>query len=172
MDRRVDLLIALLVIAAGVFVIVMAQGIRSIGPVVDPLGPKAIPNVVGTLMVLGGAGIAISRVRRWRREPGHLVENEGEPDERGVPASSAQAALMMALTFGYVVVMPYLGYPIVTLLFIAGALRVMRVRSWAAIVLTAVIYTVVTYLVFARVVNVNFPLGPLADALRSLGLAR
>lgn len=172
MDRRVDLLIALLVVAAGVFVIVVAQGIRSIGPVVDPLGPKAIPNVVGALMILGGGGIAVSRLRRWRQEPGHLVDNEGEPDERGVPASSRQAALIMALSFGYVAALPYLGYIIASLVFVGGALRVMRVRSWAAIVLTAAIYTVVTYLVFARVVNVNFPLGPLADVLRSLGLAR
>jgi putative tricarboxylic transport membrane protein len=172
MDRRVDLLIAVIWAAAGVFILVVAQGIKSIGPVVDPLGPKAIPDVVGIGLLVGGALLAVRRVRAWDTGTGNLVESDGEPDEPNIPASAPQAFALMALTFGWVIAMPYLGYVIVTLLFVILGLRITRLRSWPLAITIAVAYTAITYLVFARVVNVNFPLGPVTELFRSLNLAR
>ena len=114
MDKRMDLLIASIVAVFGVLVIVIAQGIRRIGPVVDPVGPQAVPVIVGVCLILGGGSVAVARIRRWNLVAGPLVEPEGEPDEAGVPASALQAGAIMALSFGWILALPILGYVIVT----------------------------------------------------------
>jgi len=45
-------------------------------------------------------------------------------------------------------------------------------RSGSAVILTALAYTAVTYIVFAHYLAVDLPLGPLTGAFRSVGLAR
>jgi hypothetical protein len=64
------------------------------------------------------------------------------------------------------------GYIIATPLYVVVGLKAMRLRSWPTVLLTAAIYTLVTYVVFAVYMRVNLPVGPLTDLFRSVGLAR
>ena len=172
MDRRVDLAIAVSTALFGVLVLVVAQSIKPFGPVVDPLGPSTFPRILGTVLALSGAAIAIQRLRHWRAEPGHMVRNDGEPDEPTVPASATRAFVVMGLSVAYVLTMSMVGYVIGTPLYIGLALRTMGVRSPLALTLLAVGYTAITYLIFSQVVHVRLPLGPLQELFRGLGLAR
>jgi hypothetical protein len=172
MDRRADLAIALIVIAFGAFVLYTAQHIRPTGPVVDPIGPRGFPYMIGFFFLLGGAAIAYSRLRSWRRESGTVIPNEGEPDEPDVPASAAQAWTIMGASVLYAFAFTTAGYLIATPLYVAIGLRAMRLKSWPKVLLTAFVYTLATYVVFAIYMRVNLPVGPLTDLFRSIGVAR
>lgn len=172
MDRRIDLAIGLLVIAFGAFVLVTASHIRPTGPVVDPIGPRGFPYMVGIFFLVGGCFGVAKRLSTWRSDAGPLVESDGEPDEAGVPASATQAWSIMAASVLYVITLPIAGYIIGTPLYVAFALNRMQVKSWPTIAATALVYTVLTYILFAHYMGVNLPVGPLTDAFRALKLIR
>lgn len=172
MDRRIDLAIGIAVALAGLGVIFVANGIRPTGPVVDAIGPRAFPYMIGIFFLIGGSWTVLNRLRGWKNESGNIVESEGEPDEPGVPASALQSFAVIVASILYVLAMPRLGYPIATPFFVIAALKAMRVRSWLTIVAIAVVYTAVTYVIFAHYLRVDLPLGPLASSFHSLGLSR
>jgi hypothetical protein len=68
--------------------------------------------------------------------------------------------------------LPRLGYPITTPLFVIAALKAMRMQSWVTILVLAIVYTAVTYVVFAHYLRVDLPLGPLTSTFHQLGLSR
>lgn len=172
MDRRIDLIIGILVIALGAAVLYVAQGIRPTGPVVDAIGPRAFPYMIGIFFLLGGSRIVYVRLRQWRTETGNLVAEEGESDEPGVPASAPQAFAVMAAAVIYALTLSTVGYAIGTPAFVIVTLKALRMKSWPAVIATALAYTAVTYVVFAHYLAVDLPLGPLTGAFRSIGLTR
>jgi putative tricarboxylic transport membrane protein len=171
MDRRIDLAIAILVVALGVAVIVIAGDIRPTGPVVDPIGPRALPYIIGFFLLIGGLRIISIRLRSWRRERGHLVATDGEPDEPGIPSSALQAFTIMGASVLYALTLSTVGYVVGTPLYVIAGLRAMRMKSWTAIIITAVVYTAFTYILFAHYMRVDLPLGVMAGPMRSLGIA-
>jgi putative tricarboxylic transport membrane protein len=172
MDRRIDLAIGIAVILAGLGVLYVGHGIRPTGPVVDAIGPRAFPYMIGVFFIVGGTWTVISRLRKWKTETGNIVETDGEPDESDVPASALQAFTVIGASILYVAAMPRLGYPITTPLFVVAALKAMRMQSWLTIAVLALVYTAVTYIVFAHYLRVDLPLGPLATTFHQLGLSR
>jgi putative tricarboxylic transport membrane protein len=171
-DRRIDLIIGILVIALGAAVLYVAQGIRPTGPVVDAIGPRAFPYMIGIFFLLGGSRIVYVRLRQWRTEAGNLLAEEGEPDEPGVPASAPQAFTVMAAAVIYAFTLSTVGYAVGTPAFVIVTLKALRMKSWPAVIATALAYTAVTYVVFAHYLSVDLPLGPLTSAFRSIGLTR
>jgi putative tricarboxylic transport membrane protein len=172
MDRRIDLAIGIAVILAGLGVLYVGHGIRPTGPVVDAIGPRAFPYMIGVFFIVGGTWTVISRLRKWKTETGNIVETDGEPDESDVPASALQAFTVIGASILYVAAMPRLGYPITTPLFVITALKAMRMQSWLTVAVLALVYTAVTYIVFAHYLRVDLPLGPLATTFHQLGLSR
>ncbi len=172
MDRRVDLFIGILVVLFGVFVLYTASHIRPTGPVVDPIGPRGFPYMIGILFLVGGCFVVYSRLRTWRSDAGNMVETDGEPDESDVPASAGQAWTIMAASVAYALILNPAGYVIATPVYVVIALKAMRMKSWATVLSVAIIYTIVTYVLFAHFMGVNLPVGPLTHLFRSLGLAR
>jgi putative tricarboxylic transport membrane protein len=172
MDRRIDLAIGIAVILAGLGVLYVARGIRPTGPVVDAIGPRAFPYMIGLFFLVGGTWTVINRLRLWKGERGDIVETDGEPDEPDVPASALQAFTVIGVSILYVAAMPRLGYPITTPLFVIAALKAMRMQSWLTILVLALVYTAVTYIVFAHYLRVDLPLGPLASTFHQFGLSR
>jgi putative tricarboxylic transport membrane protein len=171
MDRRIDLAIALLVVVLGLAVIIGAQDIRRTGPVVDPIGPRAMPYIVGMLFILGGLRVVSIRLGSWRRDSGHLVATDGEPDEPGVPASARQAFTVIAASVVYALSLSSVGYIVATPLYVVVGLKAMRVKSWWSTCAAALVYTTLTYVLFAHYMRVDLPLGILTGPMRSLGLA-
>jgi hypothetical protein len=172
MDRRIDVALALGVTALGIFIIVFAQSIGR-SPVPDPIGPRGIPTGLGTAFVLGGIALVARRVVRWRRE-GTYVEHEGSQDDVGVPPGSARRALTIWLAAAmYVVLLPVVGYLIATPLFVAATLRLLQFKRRPllrvpAIVAYPILYTVISYAVFATLLGIRLPVGPLRDVFLTL----
>jgi len=172
MDRRIDVGLALAVTALGIFIIVAAQFIGR-SPVPDPIGPRGIPTGLGVAFALGGGGLVARRLVRWRREGTH-VEPEGAQDDVGVPPGSARRALAIWLAAAlYVLLMPVLGYLIGTPLFIGTTLRLLQfnrspVLGVPAIVAFPVLFTAISYAVFASLLGIRLPLGLLRDVFATL----
>lgn len=171
-DRRIDLAIGFAVVVFAVAILVFTGHIRPTGPVVDPIGPRGFPYLLGAVMLAAGVANITGQVRRWSRSGPDLVPTDGEPDEPEVPASGLQAFALMAATFAYVAILTQIGYVIATPAYVAAALLLMRLRSKTTIVLTAIGYTLVTFVIFAVAMRVRLPLGPIADLLRSTGYVR
>ncbi len=171
MDRRIDIVVAAAFALLGVFMIWQASLIRD-GMMRDPIGPKAAFYLCGAVLAVGGVIVIAGHLRRWARQAGHAVNNEGVADEADYPASAVRAWGLVAVVTLYVALFNPLGFLIATPVFIVAALAVMGKRNWPGMVLVAVVYTVVTYLVFAQALGVRIPVGPLTDMFRSMGWVR
>ena len=164
MDRRKDLAVALAIAALGAAIVILAFDI-SVGRIRDPLGTRAMPIIVGSLILVGGAALAARRLLRWRQEP-TMVTTEGKADEQpSLPASTWRAMVVWGLCFGYVVLLPSAGFLLLTPPLIAAGLWVLRLREPVKLVLISVVPVAALFWLLSIVLNVRLPLGPLAPYL-------
>jgi putative tricarboxylic transport membrane protein len=168
MDRRIDIAVAAAFAALGVFMIWQASLIRD-GMMRDPIGPKAAFYVCGAILALGGLAVIVGHLRRWSQQRHHLVRHEGTADEMEYPASALRAWGLVAVVVAFAALFKPLGFLIATPAFILCALAVMGKRNWGVMVIIAVVFSVVTYVIFAQVLGVRMPVGPLTSLFRSLG---
>ena len=169
MDTRIDLAVAALVAAFGFAVVAIALTIPD-GLYRDAVGPRRVPIGVGILILLCGSVAAIRRARRMAATRGWRAEQDGTEDEPGHPASLVRALVVMALTAAYAASFQPIGYLISTPLYIAAALWAMRERRALKVATIAVVWTAVTYVLFAQVLGVRMPVGPLRTLFREWGL--
>jgi putative tricarboxylic transport membrane protein len=169
MDRRIDVAVAAAFMALGLLIIFEASGIKQ-GMVRDPIGPRAAFYVTGGILAIGGLILVVRRLATWHLTAVNLVENEGTPDEEGHPASAGRAFKLIGAALLYGMTFNPLGYLIATPLFIAVALAVLGQRRPLSIMVIAVLFTAVTYGIFAHALGVRIPVGPLTGPFRELGL--
>lgn len=89
-----------------------------------------------------------------------------------MPASAARAWTIMGASVLYILLLEPLGYIITTPLYVVLALKTMRMKAWSGPILTAIIYTAVTYIVFAIYMRVNLPVGPFTELFRAYHIGR
>lgn len=169
MDRRSDLAFAAVVAAYGAFLFYLTSRMDP-GVTFDAVGKQGLAYFTGTFIFVLGSIVVVKRMRTWREEPSNTVYNEGTEDEEGHEASAVRALSVIGLTFGYIAAFMVLGYLISTPIFLVLALLALRVRSIPILVLTPIVYTTVTFWVFAAYLRVRLPLGPIEPLLRDLGL--
>lgn len=169
MDRRSDLAFAAAVAAYGAFLFYLTSQMDP-GVTFDAVGKQGLAYFTGAFMFVLGAIVVVKRVRTWREEPSNIVYNEGSEDEEGYAASGVRALSVIGLTFAYIAAFTVLGYMISTPIFLVVGLLALRVRSMPILVLTPIVYTIVTFWVFAAFLRVRLPLGPLGPLLRDLGV--
>lgn len=168
MDSRRDLLMALSVVALGIFVMAIAQTIHA-GIYRDAVGPRAFPLAIGVLFIVNGGIVAVQRLRNMNAGRGYLVAAEGTEDEAEYPASAMRAAFVIVLTFAYAAAFQPLGYLLATPLYVVAALAAMSERRWLVSVGIAVVWTIATYVIFAQGLAVRMPVGPLRSVFRAIG---
>jgi putative tricarboxylic transport membrane protein len=168
MDRRTDLAIAAVVVALGVFVIAVASQI-SLGLYKDPVGPRAFFYGCGVVFILGGLAIVAQRLYGWRREAAPLIAAEGGDDEPGYPVMAWRVWALVLASLVYAALFRPLGYLIATPLYLVAILCLLEVRRPLSVGLTAITFTAFCYIVFAQVLDVRIPVGPLTGFFRSMG---
>lgn len=162
MDKRGDLALMVFIIALGVWYFYDASQLTWSSRVVrEMLGPAGLPKALAVLLVLGGLFLLVNRLRTWNREPGPIVEPEGEADEPGYPVSLSRVGLAMFLSLAYIVSLQPVGYLIATPTFLALFLLVTGLRSWRQIAMAALGLTVALYLAFGVLLQVRLPMGPI-----------
>lgn len=168
MDRRIDLVVALCFAALGVYILVAAGDIRQ-GMMRDPIGPRMAFYTVGAVLAGGGLFIAARHALAFARGAGITMAHEGTADDPGHRASALQAFLLVAVCLLYALAFRPVGYLLATPLFVFAGLAVLGERRWGINAVIALGFTAVSYIVFAQILSVRVPVGPLTPLFRDLG---
>lgn len=152
-----DGLTGLVVLAASLVLYALTLDLKD-NPLV-PLGPGFYPRIVlGLTAVLAAALVVFDLLGRRR----------GRPAATASPARNYGLVLAVFAVFGlYVAFLPYLGFRIATLAFVAGLQSTLEPpqgwKGWLAVAVTAIATTAVAYLVFERYLLVLLPRGRWTD---------
>lgn len=121
----------------------------------DPLGPAAYPKLLALAIILFGLlHVVVSYFRRFR-----LKAEEDTLQGRARLMGNLRIVGVVAATGVYVFLMEPLGYVASTFLYVLGLPVVVGERSARGLVVSAVVMTVVLYVVFVRVLGVLVPEG-------------
>lgn len=142
---RLETLFELLLVAAGVAIVVVSRG-YGFGSLARP-GPGLYPSFLGGAIALAGLAVLAARLR------------SGEHGVR-IDRRSGFTLFFMSLTFGlWIVLMPWLGYVIVTLLATFAFAKILRLEGWAKPVALAAGTALFIYLLFDHWLYVDLPRG-------------
>lgn len=158
--ERSELGIAVLLAAAGALVIVDALTMSTDFTQRGPVGPKAVPLVVGALLLVVAAVLAVDVLRGGRgvAEGGEDIDLSTAPDWRTV-------ALLGGVFVATIALIDVVGFPIAGALLFWGAAFALGSRHWVRDPLVAVTLALVTYVVFVRLLGVPLPGGPLQGVM-------
>ncbi len=139
----------LAVLAASLFLFALTLGLKD-NPLV-PIGPGYYPRIVLAVTAVFALALVVSDV---------FAEKKIQPRE----SLNYLLVLEMFAVFGlYVGALPFLGFRISTLLYVAACNALLdfpkNVRGWARVGLVALITTVIVYYVFERYLTVLLPRG-------------
>jgi hypothetical protein len=120
-----------------------------------PIGPEFYPRIVIGVTAAFAALLVVSDVATGRR-----------PAAGAHPAARLNYALVASTfaVFGvYVAALPYLGFRIATVLYVAAAAALLarprNASGWAKVLVLALVTAAVTYFVFERYLSVLLPRG-------------
>jgi putative tricarboxylic transport membrane protein len=174
MYRRVEIGLSLFTLLLSIGVLVGAGFIARLQPPFeDPVGARGFAYVVGTFTAGCAVILLVSQALAVRRGAVRLDDAE-DPDLTGddprYPASSRQAFTMVAATFVYAVALPFLGYLLATIAFVAAGMFIMGSRGLGSLLAFPSASAVVSYVLFDTVLGVRLPPGVLGPLLRLVGL--
>ena len=169
MNKYVDLAGSLLIAALGVFVLVVAFRYPEPKVVFDAIGPMGFPKVIGAFLLVGGL-VQSARTVLYIRKFGKWAPEEGVEDEPAHPTSKWRALLFMAGCFVFLALMHPLGFSLSMPLAIVAGLWSMGYGSWLRRVVVAVAFTILAFVLFAVVLGVPLPAGPIEELLIDIGL--
>ncbi|MEL7602655.1 MAG: tripartite tricarboxylate transporter TctB family protein [Bacillota bacterium] len=126
----------------------------------DPAGPAAIPKILCVGFILIGLILLVSSL---------LMKN---PEKTSLFSKGDLYILLLltAISFAYLIVLPFIGYLLATPMLIAGILLSLGIRNVKTIVLVSVIGTLVLFFLFYSALKVNLPLGFMKKFIAGLGL--
>jgi len=143
----------LAVLAASLVLFGFTLGLKD-SPLV-PIGPGFYPRVVLGITALFGALLLVSEVLARRGRPPAPAPRE--------KLNYALVAISFAVFGLYVVSLPYLGFRIATVAYVAAANATLDpphgVRGWARVAATALLTAFITHLIFERYLTVLLPRG-------------
>ena len=119
----------------------------------DPLGPKAFPRLLGIGLLISAA-MLFMEILRDRKKPktGAAPEWRWEPHQWVVVAISAWTAL-------YILTFEPLGFMISTTVYLLALFAFFNRDRWLMNVLTAVLFSVIGYFAFTKLLGVNLAPG-------------
>jgi putative tricarboxylic transport membrane protein len=118
----------------------------------DPLGPKAFPRLLGIALLIA-AGLLLLEIWKERKAP------KPAPGEELAAWRYAGIIAGVAVWTGiYYAVFDKLGYIIATTAYLLALMAWFNRGKWLANVLTAVLFSVLSYIMFTKL-DVNLPRG-------------
>jgi putative tricarboxylic transport membrane protein len=152
--------VALFLGALGVLVIVSALLLPESRIARGPVGPAAVPLVVGGLLVVAAAFLAVDVWRGGRGEPegGEDIELTGRSDWTTI------AILVAAFVANALLIEP-LGWPISGAILFWGSAFALGSRHYVRDALIAVVLSVGSWYLFVLGLNVSLPVGVLRGIL-------
>lgn len=120
----------------------------------DPLGPKAFPRLLGIGLLITAAMLFMEIWRARKTPPEDASQALG--DRRHLKVVGA----VVAVTAVYLAVFTLLGYVIATSIYLLVLTAYFHPGKWTANILTAVLFAVLSYLMFSKL-GVTLPRGVL-----------
>lgn len=121
----------------------------------DPLGPKAFPRLLGIGLLITAA-MLFMEIWRARKSP---------PEDASQPSGDRRHLIVIgavvAGTAVYLGVFTLLGYVIATSLYLLGLMVYFHPGKWTANILTSVLFSLGSYLMFTKLLGVSLPPGVL-----------
>lgn len=160
LTARSELGVAVLLLAAGLLVLLDAAITDRSGGASDPLGPNAVPLVLGALLVLLAVLLTVDVLRG-----GHGEAEAGEDIDLTAPTDKRTVAMLAGVLVATAALIPLLGWPIAGTVLFWGATYSLGSRAVPRDPLIAAGVSLVTWFVFDTLLGVDLPGGPLMGVL-------
>jgi hypothetical protein len=148
--RSADILTGAFLVLIGAAMILAAGQIEGIGE--ERLHPAVLPRLLGWLTLAAGAGLAWSGLRA--ATGGRSLD---WPDRTGWQ----RLVLTLVSLVGYLALIEPLGLPIATALYTGVSVWYLGRYRWWAVVLGGLLSGIAMYWIFIRLLDINFPVGPI-----------
>lgn len=119
----------------------------------DPLGPKAFPRLLGVGLVIAAIVLLLEILRARKAAPKAKV---ADPQARGATLVVGAVALWTLL---YFVLFERLGYILSTSIYLLVLTGYFNRGKTVANVTTSILFSVISYLMFTKLLGVNLPPG-------------
>ncbi len=156
---RVDRVLAAVLVCLGLGVLALAVQLPAT-TAADPVGPRGFPALLALVILACGVALAVAPERPLSTGAPH-----GEVEERGALAPRPLLGAI-GLTAAYLAVLEPAGYLLATPAYLAALLLVQGRVTIRAFVLTVLGLPVALYTLFAVLMRVPLPPGPLEPFLR------
>jgi putative tricarboxylic transport membrane protein len=157
---RSELGVAVLLAALGGLVLVDAARIPTDFTQRGPIGPAAVPTVVGIALLVLAVLLALDVLRGGRGE-----SEMGEDIDLSHPSDWRTVLLLIGAFLANVVLIDLVGWPISGAVLFWGSAYALGSRHWLRDPVIALVLSIVTYLVFARALGIGLPAGVLEGVL-------
>ena len=122
----------------------------------DPLGPHAVPLVLGVLLLVLAVLLAVDVLRG-----GHGEAEGGEDVDLAVPADKRTVGMLAGVLIATALLIPILGWPLAGMGLFWGAAYTLGSRRPVADPLIAAGVSLATWILFDPLLGVDLPGGPL-----------
>ncbi|GAB4099212.1 tripartite tricarboxylate transporter TctB family protein [Sinomonas halotolerans] len=157
--RLGGLLAALGVLGTGAFILATAGSIP-VPPLETGIGPRALPYVVGALLTAVGAALAVQELR------GRTVgAEEGEDVDSAASIDWATLLRLALFLAAHVVLVEPAGWPVAAAVLFTGAAWSLGARPVWRAAAVAVVLALALQAVFAGLLGVGLPAGPLLEGV-------
>jgi putative tricarboxylic transport membrane protein len=157
---RSELGICALLLVLGVLVLTDAIRIPTDFAQRGPVGPKAVPVVVGVSLLLVAVLLARDVLRGVRGE-----SETGEDVDLAAPSDWRTVLLLSAAFLANAALIGLVGFPVSGAILFWGAAYALGSRAFVRDPLIAAALSIVTYLLFNNLLGVPLPGGPLMEVL-------
>ncbi len=147
-QRAADILDGCLVGLLGIFVVLASNWISVAG--VHRLSPRTFPYVVGLLLLVCGAALAL---KSWSLRGGD--SRIAWPDAVGFRTIAVTIIILAC----YIALLNSLGLPVATFLYLTVATWHLKRSRWGVALLIGLVAGGVSYSVFIRLLGLSFPVG-------------
>jgi len=151
-----ELGVCALLLLTGLLVIVDSLFGTEAGSSSDPLGPHAVPFVLGVFLLVLAVLLAVDVLRG-----GHGEAEAGEDIDLAVPADKRTVGMLAGVLVGAALLIPILGWPLAGMALFWGAAHTLGSRNPILDPLIAAGVSLVTWILFDPLLGVDLPGGPL-----------
>lgn len=154
-----EIVFALAVVALGAYALLDARTI-SVPLTAGALGPRAMPYIVGTLLVLSGGAVllALSRGRRGHADDSEDLDPTANTDWLTV-------VLLVAVVLVHIALIRPIGWPFAATVLFAGVATVLGARPVWRAALIGLALALLIQIAMAGGLGVSLPAGPLLDGV-------